>query len=267
MGQPKLFGGSLEEYCDVSSFCERAAIPVSELQIGRVFAEICKEFYKKCIELQKLGCKFAFAFMNVYWTPIYMRKKTLVLISIKFCSIIEWRALFHKKNLHWIENRGVNTLLGSNFMWNSGSARLQRNVDLPGSYRISKQLTFSIFFSSLQTTGVEIPNVIKSCIRAINLYGRWFNSYLKWLISFCSWNIRIFKFVTIWMYMYISAAVWWFISVSNKFNPRMMIYTCSTFLKKNFILSVSVPNQCNILPGNPYYMYIYFLWIISIASL
>ena len=63
---------------------------------------------------------------------------------------------------------------------------------------------------------------------------------LKWLISFSSWNKRIIKFVTIWMnmYMYISAAVWCFISVSNKFNLPLMIYTCSTFLKKIFILSI-----------------------------
>ena len=81
-----------------------------DLQIGGVFAEICKEFYKICIELQKLGCKFVLAFMNVYWTPIYMHKKSLVLKSIKFCSIFQWIPLFQKKTLHWIENREENTL-------------------------------------------------------------------------------------------------------------------------------------------------------------
>ena len=85
-----------------------------DLQIGGVFAEICKEFYSKMHWVTKIVVKICVRIYECVLNSNLHAQKSLVLKSIKFCSILLWKALFQKKNLHWIENWGVITLLGSN---------------------------------------------------------------------------------------------------------------------------------------------------------
>lgn len=95
MGQPKLFGGSLEEYCEVSS--------------------------------------------------IYRSKSSFHLVIGKFLRLRKEEIPCELKLLCLIQNY----------------------LKIKHSHKISDLTCFS-----LKATGQEIPLVVKSCIRAINLYGK-----------------------------------------------------------------------------------------------